>query len=101
MPGSVPAAFGGVLILKSLGNGEQLQDRVKLLLGAALLLAAASLFVKGLVAARRVSADVARDATDIEVRILPTLLIGVLGGLVVGMTSVGSGSLMIVLLLFL
>jgi hypothetical protein len=32
-------------------------------------------------------------------RPLPTVLIGVVGGLVVGMTSVGSGSLMIVLLL--
>ena len=31
---------------------------------------------------------------------LPTIAIGVLGGLIVGMTSVGSGSLMIVLLLF-
>ena len=35
------------------------------------------------------------------VRPLPTVAIGVIGGFVVGMTSVGSGSLMIVLLLFL
>ena len=98
--GSVPSAFGGVLILKSLGNGTELQDRIKLLLGAALLLAAISIFVKGQIS-RRSSADSARDAKDIDVKVLPTLLIGVLGGLVVGMTSVGSGSLMIVLLLFL
>ena len=32
---------------------------------------------------------------------LPTLLIGIVGGIVVGLTSVGSGSLMIVLLLML
>ncbi len=32
---------------------------------------------------------------------MPTLLVGILGGLVVGMTSVGSGSLMIVALLLL
>jgi uncharacterized membrane protein YfcA len=38
---------------------------------------------------------------EIEVRPIPTLLVGVVGGLIVGMTSVGSGSLMIVLLLFL
>jgi hypothetical protein len=37
---------------------------------------------------------------DIEPRPLLTVGIGVLGGLIVGMTSVGSGSLMIVLLLF-
>ena len=33
-------------------------------------------------------------------RPLPTVLIGMVGGVIVGMTSVGSGSLMIVLLLF-
>ena len=38
---------------------------------------------------------------ELVVRPLPTVAIGVLGGFVVGMTSVGSGSLMIVLLLFL
>ena len=32
---------------------------------------------------------------------MPTVLIGMVGGLIVGMTSVGSGSLMIVMLLFL
>ncbi len=98
--GSVPSAFGGVLILKSLGNGADLQDRIKLLLGVALIIAAGSIFVRGLVS-RRSSANAAQDATDIDVKIVPTLLIGVVGGLVVGMTSVGSGSLMIVLLLFL
>ncbi len=99
--GSVPTAFCGVLLLKSFGNGEDLQNRIKLLLGVALMVAAVSILAKGLVAGRRASADVAKDAKDIEVKVLPTLLIGALGGLIVGMTSVGSGSLMIVLLLFL
>ena len=40
-------------------------------------------------------------ATAIIVRPVPTVAIGMIGGLIVGMTSVGSGSLMIVLLLFL
>src|SRR6202042_923668 len=38
---------------------------------------------------------------DITCRPLPTVCIGLVGGLIVGLTSVGSGSLMIVLLLFL
>ena len=38
---------------------------------------------------------------QLTVRPLATVAIGVIGGLIVGMTSVGSGSLMIVLLLFL
>ena len=39
--------------------------------------------------------------SDVTCRPLPTVIIGMIGGLIVGMTSVGSGSLMIVLLLFL
>jgi uncharacterized membrane protein YfcA len=35
----------------------------------------------------------------LEVRPLPTVLVGVLGGIVVGMTSVGSGSLIIIALM--
>jgi uncharacterized protein len=41
------------------------------------------------------------DGTDIRIRPVPTLLVGMAGGLVVGMTSVGSGSLIIVALLLL
>ena len=40
-------------------------------------------------------------ARPFRARPLPTVVIGVVGGLVVGMTSVGSGSLMIVMLLLL
>jgi uncharacterized protein len=103
MVGSVPAAFAGVLVLRQLGDGAVVQERIKLFLGVALLLAAASIAAKGLleVQARR-SAPGGRSADrPFRVRPLPTVLIGVIGGLVVGMTSVGSGSLMIVLLLLL
>jgi hypothetical protein len=44
-------------------------------------------------------AGVADHAPEVVVRPLPTLLVGVLGGLLVGMTSVGSGSLMIIALM--
>jgi uncharacterized membrane protein YfcA len=37
---------------------------------------------------------------DVVARPLPTVAIGMVGGIIVGMTSVGSGSLMIVMLLF-
>ena len=39
--------------------------------------------------------------SDVDVHPLRTVAIGMIGGLIVGMTSVGSGSLMIILLLFL
>lgn len=109
--GSVPSAFVGVLTLELLGTGADLQDKLKLLLGVALLLAATSMAAKAMVESRRAfSAKTARtvpepdpqaDAETVTVKPWPTLLIGVAGGLIVGMTSVGSGSLMIVLLLFL
>ena len=71
--GSVPAAFGGVLLLKSLGDADHLQDRVKVILGVALLVAAASLFTKGLVAARRTTANTALNAKDIDVKVAQSL----------------------------
>jgi uncharacterized protein len=107
MLGSVPAAFAGVLVLRQLGDGEVVQGRIRLALGWALLLAAGSIAARALLrwlAARRAARTGAAPAGPTErrpfrVRPLPTVLIGVAGGLVVGMTSVGSGSLMIVLLL--
>ena len=95
--GSVPAAFAGVLLLRAGGNGPALQEAVKLALGGALLLVVIGLLVRPLLV--RAHAD-ATDATP-PVKRLPTVLIGVVGGLVVGMTSVGSGSLMMILLLLL
>jgi uncharacterized protein len=73
----------------------------------ALVLAASSIAAKGLLqvrAARRalgMARTVPGPGRPLRVRPLPTVLIGVGGGLVVGMTSVGSGSLMIVMLLLL
>lgn len=95
--GSVPAAFAGVLILNQLGDGEAVQHRIKVVLGAALLVAATSILLKQRVARRNLAAVGATGPP--EVRRLATIVVGVLGGLIVGMSSVGSGSLMIVMLL--
>ncbi|TQN37552.1 hypothetical protein FHU33_4207 [Blastococcus colisei] len=109
--GSVPAAFGGVLVSRALGSGAGVQQWTKIALGAALLLAAAGLILRAyqsLVARGRRAADraagrpVTRDEATVggyRVRPVPTVLVGVLGGLIVGMTSVGSGSLIIIALL--
>jgi uncharacterized membrane protein YfcA len=56
------------------------------------------LIIRPLLAKRRRLGD---SQLPFVVKRLPTLLIGILGGIVVGLTSVGSGSLMIVLLLML
>jgi hypothetical protein len=95
--GSVPAAFAGVLVLRAIGAAA-VQDRLQLLLGVVLLVAATAMVARIVMQSRRV--DAATTATR-RVRPVPTLLVGVVGGLIVGMTSVGSGSLMIVALMFL
>lgn len=109
--GSVPAAFVGVLVLRAIGGGEQTQNVVKTSLGVALLFAASSMIAKALldlrkaqlakVAAKSGDTVVETSVENLRVRPLPTVVIGVLGGLVVGITSVGSGSLIIVSLLLL
>jgi uncharacterized membrane protein YfcA len=98
MLGSIPSAFLGVLVLKSFGAGAEVQGIVKIALGVALLVVVAGLLARPLLQRRHRSVD---SEAPLVVRPLTTLLIGIVGGLVVGVTSVGSGSLMIVLLLML
>jgi hypothetical protein len=99
--GSVPAAFCGVLLLKAVGTDSTVQDTVKISLGVALLVAVAMMIFKALLdVRRRARLGPAADFTGrIEVHKVATVIIGAIGGLVVGMTSVGSGSLIIVALL--
>ena len=98
MIGSIPTAFLGVLLLRKLGSGVALQGGVKTALGVALLVVVTGLVVKPLLGARRRPGD---SLIPFEVKPLPTLLIGIIGGLIVGITSVGSGSLIIIMLLML
>ncbi|MFC5181906.1 sulfite exporter TauE/SafE family protein [Actinomadura harenae] len=97
--GSVPAAFAGVLVARALGDGASVQDVVQKAMGVALLVAAAGIVLKAWLSRGRTGEDEGGPAPDIVVRPLPTVLVGLAGGLVVGMTSVGSGSLIIVALL--
>jgi uncharacterized membrane protein YfcA len=96
--GSIPSAFLGVVLLKHFGGGTDLQGLVKHALGAALLVVAAGLVIRPLLTRSRKPGD---SMMPLRVKKLPTLLIGIAGGLIVGLTSVGSGSLMIILLLML
>jgi uncharacterized protein len=96
--GSIPSAFLGVVLLKTLGSGAGLQGIVKSALGVALLVVAFGLVVRPLLTRSRKPGD---SMVPIQVKKVPTLLIGIAGGLIVGLTSVGSGSLMIIMLLML
>jgi uncharacterized protein len=104
--GSVPGAFGGVLILRALGDDESVQNVIEIALGCALLLAAFGLGVRAWIA--MVQRARVRDGRapahppmlgKINVKPLPTVLIGLVGGIVVGITSAGSGSLIIIALM--
>ncbi len=105
MVGSVPSAFVGVLVLRFLGDGNDVQRVTQYALGVALLIAAAALVINALFNLRQRARGEhlvpAGTLMDVPVKRLPTLLVGIFGGLIVGMTSVGSGSLFIACLLFL
>ncbi len=98
--GSVPMAFLGAYLLHLFGLGKPAQTNIEIVLGAALLIGAAAMLLRYYLDSR---SGQARDSAvhALNVKPVPTVLIGMIGGLIVGMTSVGAGSLMIVLLLFL
>jgi uncharacterized protein len=98
--GSVPMAFFGAYLLHLIGHTAGAEDNVQIALGAALLVGAAAMVLRYVLDRR---AGQARQGVvhDLTLRPLPTIAIGMIGGIIVGITSVGSGSLMIVFLLFL
>jgi uncharacterized protein len=103
--GSVPMAFLGAYLLHLLSNGSgtaspTAQDRVETVLGVALLVGAAAMVLRYVLDWRTGQQRLAA-ISEIRTRPLVTVIVGMIGGVIVGMTSVGSGSLMIVLLLFL
>jgi uncharacterized protein len=98
--GSVPSAFVGAYLLHLLGNAKSAEDNIEVFLGAALLVGAAAMALR-FVIDRHTGNGRDGFVTQVAPRPLLTLSVGIIGGLIVGMTSVGSGSLMIVSLLFL
>jgi uncharacterized protein len=98
--GSVPMAFFGAYLLRQFGTGSAAQSKVEIALGAALLVGAGAMVLRYALDRRSGNRRTATIA-QVKVRPVPTIVIGMIGGLIVGMTSVGSGSLMIVLMLFL
>ncbi|MBC3193221.1 sulfite exporter TauE/SafE family protein [Pseudonocardia sp. C8] len=97
--GGVPAGFLGAVIVGMLGKGVGVEDRLKVVIGIALVASVLTTLFRQ-VMDRRARRDNAVDHdVPIDVRPVRTVLIGVVGGLAVGMTSVGAGSLIIAMLL--
>ena len=98
--GSVPMAFLGAYLLHLMGNTNTSQTNIETALGAALLIGAVAMVIRFFLD-RRAGHERKLVVHELVVRPVPTVVIGMVGGLIVGLTSVGSGSLMIVMLLFL
>jgi uncharacterized protein len=100
--GSVPLAFIGPFLVKAVVAPEDIEDVLKLCIGFALLLAAATYALRlyiGLRAQRRGKGS--GSGGEPKIRPLLTVIVGAVGGLLVGVTSVGSGSVIMVALLML
>ncbi len=100
--GSVPMALLGPYLIDWVAADKDELDRLlKLSIGFALLFAATTYALRLWIGLRRVRQGNDDFDEDPAVRILPTLLVGMLGGLLVGITSVGSGSVIMIALLML
>ena len=100
--GSVPMALLGPYAVAAVTDSqEELEYLLKMSIGFALLLAASTYALRLYINLRRVRGGVPDADPNPPVRPLPTLLVGALGGLLVGITSVGSGSVIMVALLML
>ncbi len=96
--GSVPAALIGALTSRRLtSSGEANLQRA---IGLTLIVAAISMIVKFVLGRKRPASSSTAESCIAEpaVRVFPTIALGTVGGFLVGLTSVGSGSLMVVVL---
>ena len=102
MIGSIPMALlGPHLVAWFTDDTEELNQVLVISIGFALLLAAATYALRLYVNLRRVRSGTHVHDDNPAIRIVPTLLVGMLGGLLVGITSVGSGSVIMIALLML
>jgi uncharacterized membrane protein YfcA len=92
--GSVPAAFLGTYVMHLMGQSAKAERELQLLLGLALLTGAVAMIFRALIMRQRTE-----TRGELTIRTLPTIAVGVGGGFMVGLTSVGAGSLILVLLL--
>jgi uncharacterized protein len=102
--GSVPAAFFGAWFISQQPRGDDLNNTLKVLLGLALLVAAGGLVLRALFQMWQNALPLGEGAArptrpEVILRPGPTILLGAAAGFIVGITSVGSGSIVIVVLL--
>jgi uncharacterized protein len=91
--GSVPSAVLGTYVMHELGSSAPAERHLQIILGLALIVGAAAMVARAFFPTRHV--------VDAPLRINRAVIVGVgvFGGFMVGLTSVGAGSLIIVALL--
>ncbi len=94
--GSVPTAFVSGIVSSHFVSSARADAVLEPVIGGVLIFSSAAAVARRLVARRRPAAPDPVSAERFVVRPLLTVAIGVLGGLSVGITSVGSGTLMLV-----
>jgi uncharacterized membrane protein YfcA len=102
--GSVPSAFLGAWFISLQPRGEELDAVLKTLLGLALITAAGGLVLRAAYQMwqNRLPLGEGRarpTRAEVKLRPIPTIALGAIAGFIVGITSVGSGSIIIVALL--
>ena len=100
MIGSVPMAFLGPHLVRWFADPTEVETVLKLCIGFALLLACATYALRLYLELRRVRSGRHAEGEP-RIRPVPTVAIGALGGLLVGITAVGSGSVIMIALVML
>jgi uncharacterized membrane protein YfcA len=102
--GSVPMALLGPHLVRWMNSGKDsdaLDNTLKLWIGFALLLAATTYALRLYIELRRRATGAIVTNDEPSIKPVFTVLVGALGGLLVGITSVGSGSVIMIALLML
>lgn len=107
--GSIPGALLGAWLISAIPvwfslDADQLSTVLKIVLGVVLLIATAGLITRVVLQMVRNHTGAGEGAVpfgkaEVRLRLVPTVALGVFAGVMVGMTSVGAGSIIIVALL--
>jgi uncharacterized membrane protein YfcA len=101
--GSIPGVLIGTAIFSQVADTEGVEDTVRVWIGIVLILALVAMLGRALVSARaeRLRGPAVLEGIEAPVKIVPTVLLGLIVGILVGTTSVGSGSLVVTTMLLL
>jgi len=101
--GSIPGVLLGTLIFAKVLTSDDASNTIRAWIGWVLIVALAAMIAKNFISARakRLQGEQPMEGTDMPVKVARTMLLGFFVGAIVGMTSVGSGSLIVTIMLLL